>query len=400
MDAEQKTHRLILLLLSILVSLDSFGQFVDQFNPTDDSDPGVEWLCLTGDGDAKATFHEDAGVGILDVDATNDRVNIWWALVKTEITSFIDLEKLAQPGYELRYEIKVKTPQAPKRMNMYIHTDQTDHSRHGADTNNSFLHEYDLGDTHWHRLSITTKDIEIDPDGKLFIQFSLMDWGFDKYQLMVDYVRAELVPAQEAEPDLGTPLTYRPPIPDLSNYQHQSVSQDVIISKSFPWLNYHHWSKYDGGTREKVLTVNPDQLVLLDFDFQSIRGNRTDGIGILELTVQNSMFLDTAIYEFGMIRISEILKNTSWDEEKVTFDSFTGEMPLPESINSQMIIDVPIEKVAGEKIYAVINQPVMNRLLGGISGGLAIRALGAVDLTLYDRSTGLGPRLYYKIASQ
>ncbi len=317
--------------------------------------------------------------------------------MKKEITDAIDLKKLSKPGFELRYEVKVRTPQAPKRMNLYLHTDKTDHSKHSFNTHNSLLREYDLPDNEWHTLSLTTRNFEIDLDGKLYIQFSLMDWGLDQYELEVDYLKVDLVKTNEIQPDLGIPLQYRPELPDLAAMQQLPVKQDVLISSAIPWLNHRLWSVQENGKTTRVLTINPSQIALLDFEFQNFRGRESDGMGVLEITVQNIQKLDTAIYEFGMIRVSEILRNKSWQEEFITFETFLEGKNLDQAINSQMIIDKDLDKNPGEKIYATISKPVMDRLLSGKSGGLAIRALGAVSFTFYDQETGKGAKLYYQL---
>jgi hypothetical protein len=58
------------------------AQFLDELSgPATQKD----WTYFTGDGSATIDFRQGDGCGTILVDATRDRANIWWALIKRNV---------------------------------------------------------------------------------------------------------------------------------------------------------------------------------------------------------------------------------------------------------------------------------------------------------------------------
>jgi hypothetical protein len=73
------------------------AQFLDEFKGPS-IDPG--WTVFTGDGSATADFQQGDGCATLLVDATRDRANTWWATIKRDAASSLDVKRLSEPGHE------------------------------------------------------------------------------------------------------------------------------------------------------------------------------------------------------------------------------------------------------------------------------------------------------------
>ena len=78
------------------------AQFRDDF----DGSAPIGWATLTGDGQASAEFTVAEGHGTLAIDATRDRDDIWWALIKRNVAPALDPRRLARPGAEVRVEAR------------------------------------------------------------------------------------------------------------------------------------------------------------------------------------------------------------------------------------------------------------------------------------------------------
>lgn len=104
---------------------------------------------------------------------------------------------------------------------------------------------------------------------------------------------------------------------------------------------------------------------------------------MLELTtyfLQNSQDYQK---DFSMIRVIEILNgNKNWDLNIVTLENFCIDKPLNRVLNSQMIIDVEVNKNHNGKNYITISRPDLQRILEGKPLGIAIKPLGAKDKIL------------------
>ena len=101
--------------------------FRDDFDGPIRRDPaGVRgWAFFTGDGAATMSFTARGGIATVRVDARRDRRNVWWALVKRDVSSAIDVARLTAPGTELRIEARVRSSHAPRRINLSVNTQRT-----------------------------------------------------------------------------------------------------------------------------------------------------------------------------------------------------------------------------------------------------------------------------------
>src|SRR6056297_2034766 len=120
------------------------AQFFDSFK-----DNKIEkWDYFTGDGQAEMKFEPKNDFARISIDATKDKHNVWWAIIKRNIAPYLNLRRLQKPGYELRVEAQVRLSHAPRRINFMINTQRT--------TNfHKQLREYDIADTsNWQVISM------------------------------------------------------------------------------------------------------------------------------------------------------------------------------------------------------------------------------------------------------
>src|SRR5262245_10286401 len=108
-------------ILGILFPHLSSAQFVDDFSTGSLS----EWTYFTGDGTATMEFVPQDGYASVQVDSTSDKRNVWWALVKRNISAPLDLSRLQQPNQELRISARVRVSHAPRRVNLHLNTQKT-----------------------------------------------------------------------------------------------------------------------------------------------------------------------------------------------------------------------------------------------------------------------------------
>ena len=373
------------------------AQFIDQFDQ-----PKIEgWFTMTGDGAATAGFVPADGYAALKIDATRDRHGVWWALIKRDVAPAIDVARLADAAHELRVEARVRARRAPCRVNFMVNTQRTtDFHEH--------LREYDLPDTGWHTISMTTRNFDARPGDNVFVQFAGTDLGPGTYEIDVDYYRADVVRPAESGPDLGEPLVYHPPIPDLATFAiHLPVAHDGTVNPEFPEVNFDDWRVSSSSGFTRVLTVDPRQWPVLRWDFAAFRGKRAAGAAVLELTTHSvalggnyvaALGEDLGI-EFGKVRIFEVLGgDPDWDQKTVTFHSLLHGAPEAEVFNSQMTQDVDVAPAPGGKTYVTLPRPVLQRLLDGTTKGLVLRPLGAINASFHaseDAPAGAAPTLHF-----
>jgi hypothetical protein len=359
------------------------AQFLDEFSGNE-----IEgWFFFTGDGDAIMDFVQKKDCARIEVDATHDRFNVWWALIKRDVTNWLDLEKLQDPAFELRVEARVRISHAPRRVNFMVNTNRT--------TNyHEHLKEYDIPDTSgWHIISMTTHNFDAVPGDTVYVQLAMTDFGPGKYYLDVDYYRADVVDVSLAGPDLGEPLPYHPTIQEPGSFEyHLRVGEDAMIDCDFPEVNFNNWSTQGPSGEERILTVDANHWPVLRWDFGPYVNLKVKGAGILELTTQTvasgggyiEAFGEDLGIEFGKIRVIEILKGDPlWNQEDVTYNSMTQNQPEEVVFNTQMIYDEAPCREPGCKTYITISRPVLQRLLDGTTKGLLIRPLGAIDASFY-----------------
>ena len=384
---------------SILFCTVSKAQFVDDFNK---KELNGSWMYFTGDGFATMNFTQQAnGFATIMVDATKDPYNVWYAITKRNVAPYLDLKKLKEPDAELRVEARVRIYNAPHRVNFMVNTQRTTDYHHD-------LMEFELPDTAWHVISMTTNNLDAVPGDSLYIQFNVTDFGYDTYRVDVDYIKADIVNIKKAGPDKGVQTPYHPPIPALDLFSNKVVvKHDALINSDYPQVNLNNWhiSEKEGDVR--VLTVSGNQWAILRWDMEKYKGAKADGAGLLEVTTQSvatgGNYIDAYGQQFGeefpRVRVIEIFEGQPlWEQEKVTYNSFTGGKRYAEIFNTQMIYDIKLDEKAGSKNYITISQPVMQRLLNGTTKGLLIRPLGAISASVYASENDNGqkaPTLYF-----
>lgn len=377
------------ILIALVIAPFTFAQFIDEFE-AGSKNPG--WGVATGDGDAKIQFKRNDGFGAITVDATNDKLNIWWAIIRLPVPG-LNMEKLIQPDYELRVEAKIKVSHSPRRVNLHFnHSRTTDFHSH--------LKEYDIGDTaNWHTISMTTSDFEVQKNDQVNVQMALMDWGNQVYSIDIDYFRVNVVNKNEAAPDLGNPQDYHPPFPNLNNLSEKiTLQEDAILDKTFPDRNFNNWQDpFSPG--QKLLAVNQNKLVIMRADFSNYKNTVPDGWGVLKMQLHHMENSPEFKKDFGMIRLVEIVGGSyEWNDESVTYHSFmSGEKPV---FNGQMIIDLNPAEFDNKSVHFTLSEPVLKRLFSGETKGLALLPLGAITASFYASETAYAPftpEIYFNI---
>jgi hypothetical protein len=352
-------------------------QFLDDFHR--DAQAIGNWTWFTGDGSATMDFQQGQGYASILVDATGDRRNIWWALIRREVTAGLDLDLLNQPGYELCVEAKIRSSHAPRRVNLHLRTQRT------VD-NHSHLMEFDIPNTtDWHTISMTTQEFDARPGDQVFGQLALMDWGLGQYRVDVAYYEVRVVDVATAGPDRGEQTPYHPPIPAVETFAHQvPVAHDSVIDLQYPDVNFNNWGILEPGGETKLLTVNGTQYVIMRWNLDAFAGKQIAGSGLLELTTHSVQRSFDALYEFGKIRVTEILGgDPKWEQESVACSSLCQGMPLDQVLNTQMVYDTCVNDTRGGKTWITLSRPVLQRMVDGRTLGLAIRPLGAIHAAFY-----------------
>lgn len=373
------------------------AQFRDDFDR-----PALDgWFTMTGDGGARVAFVQRDDFARIESDGTADPYGVWWTLIKRDVSASLDLAKLRDPAYELRVEARVRSSHAPRRVNFMLNTQRTtDYHEH--------LREYDLPESgEWRVISFTTRNFDAGPGDNVFVQLGVTDFGPEKYEVDVDYYRADVVRRDEAGPDLGEPLIYHPPVPPSGSFSHHvPVTHDSVIRADFPDINFNDWHADTAAGPARVLTVDGSQWIVLRWDFGPWRGQQAAGAGILELTTHSLALGGKYIerlgenlgMEFGKVRVLEILAgDPAWDQETVTSHSLLQGRPPTEVFNAQMIIDLELAAAPGGKAYFTLPRPALQRLLDGRTKGLLIRPLGALSGTIFasENPAGNGPVLHF-----
>ena len=367
------------------------AQFIDNFDG-----PGtpLAWISATGDGNATAYFTQNNGIASLYVDATRDKLNIWWALTRRRIRG-LDMKKLSRPEYEIRVETRIRVSHAPRRVNLHV-------NHHRTTDFHSHLMEFDIPDTtQWHTISMTTRNFETQVGDSINAHLALMDWGKGKYRVDFDYFKVDVVNRNTAVTDLGNPLPYHPPLEDPKSFPaHIDASHDAMVDTEFVDRNFNNWYVTDGaGQQIPILAANGTQVIIMRWDVSHLKGKTVKRAGLLELSPHSVQRSRDFAKDFGMVRICEIIGgNSDWEETSVTIEKLTGAQSLDEVINTQMIIDDSVTWNQNKKVLFTISRPVLQRLIDGKTKGLAIKPLGAVNAAFFSRENpGKTPRLYLDV---
>jgi hypothetical protein len=372
------------------------AQFLETFNDqelrVDPSGVGG-WSFFSGDGAATIDFRSTAeGHASILVDATRDRRNIWWALIKHEVSGEMDLEVLGRPGWEVRVEARIRSSHAPRRVNLHVNTQRTTDFH-------SHLMEFDIPEAGtWHTISMTTREFPVQPGDAVRAQMALMDWGRGRYRVDVDYFKVDVVEVAQGGPDLGERVPYHPPVPDAGTFEHAiPVAESAVIDVANPEVNLGGWSVLEGGSRRRVLTVNGTTWVILRWDLEAFAGRRVADHGLLVLTTHSVQRDAREMKDFGLVRVVEILGgDPAWRRRTVTTDSLLRGEARDEVFNPQMIIDWPVTEITGAKTFFTISKPVLQRLIDGRTLGIAITPLGSINASFSTRDVG-EPRLLFNI---
>ena len=393
-----KEKYLIIFIMLFFVYGISNAQFIDSFNKNK-----IEgWFFFTGDGNAKMDFIQQQDYARIIVDATKDKYNVYWALIKRDVTDFLDLSKLKDPSFQLRVEARVRLHNAPRRLNMMVNTNRT--TNYHID-----LMEFDIPDTtSWHTISMTTKQFDAHPGDTVYVQLAATDYGLGKYYVDLDYYRADIININNAGPDKGELVPYHPPVPDLSFFSNKiDVTHDALINLDFPDVNFNNWHVRERGSDSRILTANANQWIILRWDFEKFRNLKVESAGLLELTTQSipigGNYIDAYGEDFGMefgkIRVIEILGgDPAWDQSKVTYNNLMLGKNYSSVFNEQMIFDSELSVEPDSKNLITISKPVLQRMIDGKTKGLLIRPLGSLDASFYsseDKSDN-GPKLHVK----
>lgn len=352
------------------------------------------WGYATGDGQASMQFLKSEGYASIIVDATRDKLNIWWALVRVQVSG-LDLEKLMGPDYELRVEARIRTSHAPRRVNLHFnHQRTTDFHSH--------LMEYDIPKAWtWHTISMTTRNFEVQEGDRVNAQMALMDWGTQVYRVDIDYFKVDVVKVTDTGSDLGEPQAYHPPLEDPRSYAlHPAVIHDAIVDSKFQDLNFNNW-RSGNAENNQLLAAGGSQIIILRWDLEEYKGRKVSKGGMLELITHSLQRSPEYQKDFGMIRICEIIGgDPSWEQETVTYERWRRSRPIENVINTQMIIDSEVNPLEGGSSLFTISRPVLQRLIDGETLGIAIKPLGAVNATFKSMDYDDGqysPKLHFNL---
>lgn len=390
---------LAVLLFLLITSLVSDAQFIDEF---DKNEIDKAWQPFTGDGTPTLKVIQKNGYATMYVDGSTDKQNVYWTFIKRNIASYVDMTKLKDPNYELRVEAKVRIHNPPRRVNFMVNTQRT------KDFHIDLL-EFDLPDTNWHVISMTTNKIDAVPGDQLNVQFCVTDFGLRQYEVDLDYYKADIVNVKTAGPDKGPGVPYHPTTAAISTFtNHLEVTHDALINSDFPELNLNDWRVKEKDGEARILTLNPNQWAVLRWDFEKFKNLKAEGAGIFEFTTYSAAsggdykqaYEPGLAEEFPRVRVIEILGGDfEWEQGKVTYNTLLQGKDYTAVFNEQMIFDIKMEEVRGNKNYITISKPVLQRLLDGTTKGLLIRPLGAIDASFYaseDKSKN-GPKLHFNI---
>ena len=384
---------LILLFIVLLIPVflnKAQAQFIDHF---DKPEIDAAWGVGTGDGDASISLVQHREHGKIRVDASQDKLNIWWAIVRRQVQG-LDMKKLIQPDFELRVEAKIKVSHAPRRVNLHFnHQRTTDFHSH--------LKEFYIDDTsQWHVISMTTKGFGVQLNDNINVQLALMDWGNEKYEIDLDYIKVDVVNTATVRPDLGSPLQYHPEIPEVESLNtHVGFTQDAVVDKVFPEMNFNNWGDAFDSDAKNLLTVGQSRFVILRSNFEGNLDKIPKGIGLLEINVHHLERSTDFRKDFGHLRLVEIIGgDPDWVQEKVTYHSLLQGRGETEVINGQMIIDVDVSLSDSGSLYFAIPHQIIQRLINNETKGLAILPLGAISASFYSSEhmeENLHPTLHF-----
>jgi len=397
----QGIHKLFfILMIAFSGSNKSEAQFVDNF---DKPDVDKAWQLMTGDGTPTMKFLQRNGYATIYVDGSTDKQNVYWTLIKRNIASYLDMRKIKDPNYEVRVEAKVRIHNPPRRVNFMVNTQRTTNFHRD-------LMEFDLPDTNWHIISMTTNQLDAVPGDQLNVQFCVTDFGLRQYEVDIDYYKADVINIKTAGKDKGPAVPYHPSIPSMNSFtNHLKATQDALVNSDFPEVNFNNWKVKDKSGEVKVLTINGNQWAVLRWDLGKFKNATADGAGVFEFTTYSVATGGNYVKayepgygeEFPRVRVIEILGgDPAWQQETVSYNTLMQGKDYHEVFNEQMIFDIEMKEIPVSKNYITISQAVLQRLLNGTTKGLLIRPLGAIDASFYASENSGGavvPKLHFNV---
>ena len=259
----------------VLCGASAQAQFVDDFDGprvAGDPDGVLGWTCFTGEGEARMEFVQGGpGYASILVDATRDRRNVWWALIKRRVSDSLDLELLRKPEYAIRVEARIRTNVAPRRVNLHVNTQRT------TDFHTNLM-EYDIpAPNRWRTISLTARGFDVRPGDIVNAQMALMDWGLDRYRVDIDYFRVTVVDWRSAGPDEGEPLPYHPPVADPRSFGRTAAAVEAgMVDSDNPAVNFRNWRVADAGEKTRVVSAGGSRFVILRWDLRALKGAVAD----------------------------------------------------------------------------------------------------------------------------
>ena len=328
---------------------------------------------------SSASIHQGDGYAKLAVDATEDIHNIWWAVFNRPVSDYLNLKQLANPGWELRIEAKIRSSHAPQRVNLSFNTQRTtDYQSH--------LMEYDIPEPDtWKVISLTTENFDGGPGDRINCQMALMDWGTEHYQVEVDYVKVEVVKRTDATTDLGEPIPYHPTAPEVEYFTHTlSSAKAATIDSSHPTQNVSSRPRPSDESSRSTLSVSRNNVSILNWDFTELQDYEVTGPALLQLTTISASRPERQEDDLGLLRISEMFSRSSnWDPDLVTWNNLHQGQPTARVINPQMIIDQAVVADPEAQNSFVLSAPAVRRLFEGKSNGIALSPLGDIEATFF-----------------
>ena len=393
-----QTRVVIIIILTWVITQVGFAQDLSKGFVEDFSTPELTgWRITVGSGDLRANstvkLTQSNGKGLFWIDATNDRRNIWWAVMNHEVTDYIDRSMLGRHDKAIRIEAKVRLPK-PRRFNMSLnHSSTTDY--------HDDLAEFDIVDSDWHVVSYTNFEFGAKPTDRVNVQLAVMDAGREVITVELEYLKVIIVDAATAPPDTGDPLPYRPTMKGPEDFSRSlAVAEDAIIDSEYPWVNFSRW--YDASTdSQPLLSISGSQISIMRWDFSRLTRYKPDGWGILVLTTNSVHYMPSRLEEFGYIRLVEIKDgDPAWKRVDVTFESLLQGKEKNDVILQQLVMDTPPELNKGAKTVIPVSPTVMKRLFSGETKGLAIFSQGAVNASFFSSEAinpNNRPTLYFEV---
>jgi hypothetical protein len=388
---------LALFSLWFLPMVNAHAEFHQDFqNPSDRAGALSVWHATPGAGEATSTLEVGSDYLRMKVDSTQDRRGVWWSIMGREISQYLDLETLAQPGHELRVKVRVRISHAPRRINLTFNTQRT------TDFHQNKL-QYEIPTAgEWHTITFTTTHFDGRPGDRVNVELAMIDWGHDHYHTDIGEISAMVVDPVVAGPDIGDQTPYHAPVPPLNTFKNiLPVAQDAVVDTLWHDFLLNQWEADSITGAVPALSVNGTQWTILRWDIKASKNLKPKGPGVLVLHTLSSSRARNHTDDDGRIRVMEILRGDPlWTRETVTLDSLTQGLPPKSILHPQMIMDVTVNSSGDALTSITLHQKVLERILDGRTIGLALLPLGPVAASFHSSLSGaeVSPRIHCNLA--